>query len=75
MEAMKSPNQFVRINHVRFILAQACCLKRLEEDNLLGALLMVSLMIRIRVSSIFLQWSSFSLIHLKLRHLFSLPCI
>ena len=75
MEAMKSPNHFVRLNHARFLITKACCLKRLEEDNLLGALFMACLMIRFRISSIFLQWSGFSLIHLKLRHLFSFPCI
>lgn len=70
MEAMKSPNHLVRLNHVRSLITQGCCLKRLEEDNLLGALLMVGLMIRFRISSVIFQWSSFSFIHHKLRHLF-----
>ena len=55
MKTMKSSNHSTnlnRLNRVRSIIAKARCLERLEEGNLLRALLMARLMIKFKISSL-----------------------
>ncbi|MBT3185701.1 MAG: hypothetical protein HOG63_10410 [Nitrospina sp.] len=47
-----SSNHYINLNHVRSRLAKACCLQRLKEGNLLGALIMAQLMIKFKISSL-----------------------
>jgi len=52
MKTMKSSNHYTNLNRVRSTIAKARCLDRLEEGNLLGALLMARLMIKFKISSL-----------------------
>ena len=52
---MKTTNSFnysINLNRVRSMMAKASCLEKLEEGNLLGALIMAHLMIKFKISSI-----------------------
>ena len=55
MKTMKSSNHSTnlnRLNRVMSIITKARCLERLEEGNLLGALLMARLMIKFKINSL-----------------------
>lgn len=43
----------LNLNYVRSVIAQGCYLKRLEEGDLFGALLMAPLMIKFKIFSLF----------------------
>ncbi|MBT3876225.1 MAG: hypothetical protein HOJ03_09335 [Nitrospina sp.] len=49
---MTSANQFVSLYRVRSMVAKACCLDRLKEGNLLGALIMAKLVIKFKIRAI-----------------------